>query len=254
VSGEAALAFVLKRDRLVVAAGLVATVAAGWIYLLLAPMPAMDGMETMAMGRLGGWTSADVTLTILMWAAMMVGMMVPSAAPVILLYAMVARRRDAAGHASTAALVAGYVTAWSVFSLAATLLQWGLDEAALLTMAQAAASPILGAAILMAAGVYQFLPLKHACLDHCRSPLHVVTHEWRPGRRGAFVMGVRHGAVCVGCCWALMGLLFVGGTMNLLWAAAIAVLVLAEKLLPAGPLVGRLAGLGLIAAGLALIF
>lgn len=254
VSASAALASTLKRDRRLVLAALGATAAVAWAYLWLAPMPGMERMGDMLMPRPSGWSATDAALMLLMWAAMMVGMMVPGAAPVILLYAAVARRREAAGpYASTGALVAGYLAVWSAFALAATGLQWGLDSAALLTMNQAAAGPVLGGALLMAAGVYQWLPLKRACLAHCRSPLHVVVHGWRRGRLGAFAMGARHGAVCVGCCWALMSLLFVGGAMNLLWAALIALFVLVEKMAPRGELVGRLAGAALLLAGAGLI-
>ena len=138
---------------------------------------------------------------------------------------------------------------WSAFALAATTLQWGLDRAALLSPHMAAISPVLGGAILIAAGLYQWTPLKDACLGLCRSPVAFIMGHWRPDTGGAFRMGVEHGAFCVGCCWALMGLLFVGGVMNLLWVAAITVAVLAEKLAPRGGWIARATGAALILAG-----
>jgi len=187
-----------------------------------------------------------------MWAVMMVGMMVPTAAPMTLVYAAVARKaaRQGTKVAPTAAFVAGYVAMWTLFSLGATLAQWGLDSAALLSPMMVSNSPKLGAALLFAAGVYQLTPWKDSCLEHCRAPAHFISANWRPGVAGAFRMGVVHGAYCLGCCWILMGLLFLGGVMNLLWIAAITLFVLLEKILPAGALAGRIAGLAMIAAAL----
>jgi predicted metal-binding membrane protein len=214
---------------------------------------AMDGMDDMLGAR--AWTWFDAGLMFLMWAVMMVGMMVPSAAPTTLLYGAVARKAAAQGSplASTAVFVGGYLTMWVLFSAVATAAQWGLERAALLSSAMAPASPALGAALLIAAGVYQLTPLKSACLRHCRSPAHFLSAHWRDGTAGAFRMGFEHGAFCLGCCWVLMGLLFVGGVMNLLWVAAIALFVLAEKLVPHGAGGGRLAGVAMIVAGAAIL-
>src|ERR687894_1292234 len=182
------------------------------------------------------WTAAHFAMMLGMWAVMMVGMMLPAAAPMVLFFAAFARRSREQGHrvAPVGTFVAGYLAVWSAFALLATSLQWGLDRAALLSPHMAAVSPVLGGAILIAAGLYQWTPLKDACLGLCRSPVAFVMGHWRPGTAGAFRMGVEHGALCVGCCWALMALLFVGGVMNLLWVAAITAAVLAEKLAPRG--------------------
>ncbi len=172
----------------------------------------------------------------------------------ILLFAVISRKQRERGHpfAPVGAFVAGYVAVWSAVSLGATGLQWGLERAALLSPMLVSTSPLLGGGLLVAAGVYQWTPLKHACLRHCRSPIHFLVHGMRKGSGGAFVMGLEHGAFCVGCCWVLMGLLFVGGVMNLLWVAAIAVFVLLEKVLPFGALAGRISGALLVLAGLLL--
>jgi predicted metal-binding membrane protein len=246
---------VIRRDRVVIAAGLGGVALLAWLYLLRA-MTAMAGMDTsaamgMAMPRMEHWGVADVALMFLMWAVMMIAMMTPSAAPVILLFASVNRHRAArpAPVVRTGVFVAGYLLVWTAFSALAALAQWALHSAALLSPAMVSTTPYLGGALLIAAGAYQRTPLKEACLTTCRSPLGFLLGAWREGTTGALAMGLRHGAYCVGCCWALMGLLFVAGVMNLLWVAAIAAFVLAEKVLPWGDRVGRVAGVILVAAG-----
>jgi predicted metal-binding membrane protein len=216
----------------------------------------MEGMSTSgSMMTLRPWTSLDFALTFAMWTVMMVGMMVPSAAPTALIYAAVARKaaRQGAVLAPTIIFVSGYVAVWTVFSLLATVIQWGLERAALLSPMLASTSPSLGAALLVGAGVYQLTPMKAACLRHCRAPAQFISQHWRPGRTGAFQMGIIHGAYCLGCCWILMGLLFFGGVMNLLWIAAITITVLAEKVLPFGNWAGRIAGGAAIAVGVAVL-
>ena len=243
-----ALEALLKRDRAVVLAGLAGVTGLAWTYLLFtgAEMGAMSALQVRH------WTGLDFLLMFLMWAVMMVAMMVPGAAPMILLFAAVSRKQRERGHpfAPVGAFVAGYIAVWSAFSALVTLLQWGLEQAALLSPMLVGTSPLLGGGLLIVAGIYQWTPLKHACLRHCRSPLHFLTHGMRKGSGGAFVMGLEHGAFCVGCCWVLMGLLFVGGVMNLLWVAAIAAFVLLEKVVPHGLLAGRLSGALLVLAGL----
>lgn len=188
----------------------------------------------MAGGALEPWTAADGAATFLMWAVMMVAMMVPSAAPAILLFTgMHARASTADGAARGFAFTAGYLVAWTGFSTLATLLQWALSRAALLSPMMMSTSRWLGAGILAAAAAYQVLPLKEACLRHCRAPAHFLAEHYRPGRLGALRMGLEHGLYCVGCCWLLMTLLFVGGVMNLLWIALISGFVLLEKIAPA---------------------
>lgn len=246
---------VLRHDRAVAALALLALVAAAWVALLRMHdrmMPGdMAGMPGMAISTPHPWTLADVGLLFFMWAVMMVAMMLPSAAPMILLFASVnRRRRERAGPAvPTAVFVAGYLLVWTGFSAAAALTQAALHQAALLSPAMATTSPVLGGFLLIVAGIYQWLPIKSACLGHCRSPLGFLAGEWRDGDRGALVMGMRHGLFCLGCCWALMVLLFVAGVMNLAWVAAIAGLVLVEKVAPGGPWVGRIGGVVLAGAG-----
>ena len=242
-----ALGALLRHDRIVVLAGLVAVTAGAWLYLLLGagiemPMMDMGGGRMMAMSP--EWTPGYGTVIFAMWAVMMVAMMLPGAAPMILLAAALDRRRGAAVATRHSALFAfGYLLVWGGFSLAATLLQWGLDEAGLLSETMAAGNRILAGGVLVAAGVYEWTPLKNACLSHCRSPLAFLVQHWRPGGLAALQVGMRHGLFCLGCCWMLMALLFVGGLMNLFWVAAIALLVLIEKTMPWGGRMSRVAGI-----------
>ncbi len=238
----------LRRDRLWVLAVLAAVTLLAWVYLAVMASGIDAGATAMALQR---WSPGHAGMIFLMWAVMMVGMMLPSAAPVILLHARVCRRR-AARVAPTGSFLAGYAAAWTLFSLGATALQWALAELALLSPAMIATSPAFGAAVLVAAGAYQLTPWKNACLTHCRSPMEFLARRWRDGAGGALRMGIEHGAYCVGCCWILMAILFVVGVMNLLWVAAIAVLVLVEKVTPAGRCVARAVAAGLIGSGLAL--
>jgi predicted metal-binding membrane protein len=244
-----------RRDRFAVVAALAGVTALAWAYLygLARQMDAMPDAATML--QMHSWSGLDFALTFAMWAVMMVGMMVPSAAPMTLIYAAVARKaaRQGTPLAPTVVFVSGYVAMWCAFSLGATCAQWALDRAALLSPLMAARSPGLGAGLLIAAGLYQLTSFKEACLRHCRAPAHFIAERWRPGTGGAFRMGLEHGGYCLGCCWVLMGLLFVGGVMNLLWIAAITVFVLLEKLLPAGVGGGRLAGAAMVAGGVALL-
>lgn len=198
------------------------------------------------------WTLRDLGLTFAMWAVMMVAMMTPAAAPMILLFAAIHRKRRerAMPYVPTAAFLLGYLAVWTLFSAGATLAQWGLHAAALLTPGMALASALAGGALLGAAGIYQWLPLKDACLRRCRAPLDFVLSEWREGLRGAVAMGMRHGLFCVGCCGLLMAILFAAGVMNLLWVAGIAAFVLLEKAAPGGRWIGRLGGAALLLWGL----
>ena len=248
-----------RSDRPVAAVGLALLTALAWLELfhLAAGMrPAAGaGTASMAMGSMRGWSAAETAGLFAMWAVMMVAMMLPSAAPMILLFESIERRRRerAAAAAPTAAFVAGYLLVWVGFSALAALVQVALHQAALLSPAMASTTPLLGGALLLTAGLWQWFPLKQACLLHCRSPFHFLQHEWREGTAGAVRMGVAHGLYCLGCCWALMALLFVGGVMNLLWVTAIAGLVLVEKVARVGPWVGRVAGLALAAWGISML-
>ena len=226
----------VRQARLPVAAGLAAVLAASWAYVIYMVwgMANMDAVaDSLLMPSMIDWSGVDLLLVFFMWAVMMAAMMLPSSAPLLMLLAKINAERYGRRHASLATGVfgLGYLAVWSGFSLLATLAQWGLLEARLVSPVMNSASPILSAALLAAAGTYQFTPLKHACLARCRSPLSVLLNHWRDGFPGAFAMGLRQGAYCTGCCWLLMGLLFVFGVMNLIWIAGLSLLVLLEKLL-----------------------
>jgi len=257
MSGTTAVEAALKRDRAIVLAAIAGLSALAWAYLLALSlwMPHETMAMAMAMPHMHAWGVAEVVLTWVMWAVMMVAMMTPSAAPMILTFAAINRRRQSQQGplVPTAVFVLGYLLVWGGFSIVATLAQWGLHTAALLSPMVVVTSPVVGGLLLIAAGIFQWTPLKASCLTQCRSPLGFLMTEWREGTWGALVMGLRHGTYCVGCCWVLMALLFVAGVMNLLWVAVIAVLILVEKVLPRGELVGRMAGGVLLLAGLVLL-
>lgn len=239
----------LRHDRLIVTAGLAGVVALAWLYLLRGAGLDMHEMGGMLMPTgPETWSLGYAALLLLMWSVMMLAMMLPGAAPMLLLHARVARQ-GGGGAATTGLFALGYVVVWTLFSLAATALQWGLEGALLLSPMMQTTSVALAGLLLIAAGLYQWTPLKQACLSRCRSPLDFLLTAWRPGAGGALVMGLKHGAYCLGCCWALMLLLFVGGIMNLLWIAGLALFVLAEKALPAGHWLSRVAGIALIVWG-----
>ena len=195
-------------------------------------------------------TSADVFFTFAMWAVMMIGMMAGPATPMLLLFAGMQRTR-VSGPVPMAlpAFGLGDLTVWTGFSACAAIAQEALHRAALLSPAMAASSPRMAGAILIAAGVYQLTPFKGACLTSCRSPLGFLMSSWRDGALGAFRMGLRHGLYCLGCCWALMCVLFAVGVMNLLWVAGLTALVLLEKVGPFGAIAARVAGVIMIAVG-----
>ncbi len=248
-----------RGDRFVtwgVLAALAALTALAWLALLpigRGMMPAgMTGMAGMAMAP-PVVTMGDLALGFAMWAVMMPGMMLPSAAPMILTVARVHRSRRARFGVSLplAAFLAGYLLVWTGFSAVAALAQWGLARAGLVAGMDGRVGPVLGGVLFVLAGIYQFSPLKHACLGSCRSPLGFLLAHWRDGNGGALRMGVRHGAVCLGCCWALMVLLFAVGAMNLAWVAGLGLLVLVEKLAPGGGWVARVSGVGMVVAGVA---
>ena len=251
IGGSVIVERALRRDRVLVVSCLLFVVALSWAYLLSGAgmMQAMGDM-LMPMST-GPWTLERAVLVLVMWAVMMAAMMLPSAAPIILLYATISRRRSERGDPASASGVFafGYIAVWATFSLAATALQYGLENLALMSPMMQTTSIALAGTVLIVAGLYQWTPLKQACLRHCRSPLEFITAYWRPGARGAFVMGLRHGAYCLGCCWMLMLLLFVGGVMNFAWIAGLALFVLVEKLVPAGHWIGRAAGVLLVAWG-----
>jgi predicted metal-binding membrane protein len=243
----------LDRLHLLVLGGVAAVAALAWIDLWRrAGAMRMDGMAMGAvMPRQMAWDTADLATTAAMWAVMMIAMMLPSALPMLLLFSHAQRPRlgRPEGARRTALVAAGYVAVWVVWSALAAGLQWALQTTLLLSPGLTTTSAVLGGAILVVAGVYQFTPWKSACLAHCQSPLGFFLGHWRDGRGGALRMGVAHGAYCVGCCWALMGLLFVGGVMNLVWIAALAGFVLLEKAVARGRWLSYASGAVLVVWG-----
>lgn len=236
-------------ERRVILGWLAAVAALCWAYVLYEG--ASMGLMDMARPDASGWGVPELLMLFAMWVVMMAAMMLPAAMPAALLVAQVNRLYHAGRRPywRTALFAAGYLAAWSGFSLLATLAQWGLHQANMMTDMMATADATVGGLTLVAAGLYQWTPLKHACLRRCRAPLTFVLTGWRPGNAGAFRMGLAHGAWCLGCCGLLMALLFVAGVMNLAWIVGLSVLVLLEKLLPEGVWVARAAGLALVVWG-----
>ena len=252
---------VLRRDRLAVLTAVLLLIVLAWGYVLwhslAMPDASMQGMDMRAMApAIRPWTPTDLLFGVLMWTVMMAGMMLPSVVPVILLYVLVGRQAEALHKplAATGWFIGGYLLAWVGFSLLAALLQAGLLQATLLTPQLASANDMLGGAILIAAGLYQWSPLKYKCLAKCRAPLFFIQRHGGFQREAlpSLRLGLQHGLYCIGCCWALMLLLFVGGVMNLVWIAGLAAVVLLEKVLSDGRNVSRLVGAGLVIGGLVL--
>ncbi len=245
---------VVRRDRIVVLLCLLAVVALAWVALavLAWQMDEVAVITAPATGpRFGAWAVVNLVLICVMWGVMMIGMMLPGASPMILMFARINRRQREAYEpfVPTGFFVGGYVAIWWAFSLAAAVLQWGLQGFGLLSPTMASNDSVLAGLVLLAAGLYQWSRLKYACLRHCQTPLAFVMTRWREGKGGAFRMGLGHGAYCLGCCWLLMLLLFVGGVMNLLWIAALAAFVLVEKIIPRRSWLPRIAGAALILWG-----
>lgn len=260
-----ALEALLRRDRALIVAGLCVLVTLAWAHIVAGAGMGMDAWQMTSLALFphaapgmaaAPWSPATFALGVAMWWTMMIAMMTPSAAPTLLLFARVHRHAQHAGRlaspAPTAAFAVGYLAVWQGFSLAATALQYALEAGGLLAMmGMGSRSRWLSAGVLVAAGLYQFSPLKDACLSSCRSPSAFLSRWWRPGVSGAVKLGLRHGAVCLGCCWILMALLFVGGVMNLAWIAGLTVLVMAEKWLAPGRAIARTVGALLVLWGLA---
>jgi predicted metal-binding membrane protein len=245
----------LQRDRALVFCALVVLAALAWaytIYLGLRSSPmSMDGGMAMPMA----WSATNMVFMFVMWAVMMFAMMLPSVTPTVMIYERVRAKREEAGRpfVPTAGFVAGYLLAWIGFSLLATVLNWWLHTSGELTSMMGRVAPTAGGVLLIVGGLFQWTPLKDACLEHCRSPMGFLMTHWREGTLGALRMGLHHGAYCLGCCWMLMALLFVLGVMNLPWVAALTIVVLAEKVLPGGRYLSRALGVGLIAWGVWLV-
>lgn len=265
---------VLRHDRILVLAALSAVVLLAALYTVFGvgmnmsalemttgsmPKPGMSGSMASGMAAMAtpaAWTPGYAVLVFFMWWIMMIAMMVPSAAPTVLLYAALTRKsaRTTGAPRLTSVFLSGYLVVWAGFSILATAAQWLLELNGYVSpMMMVLVSNTLAGVVLLAAGIYQFTPLKDACLDHCRSPLAFLIGSHRPGAGGAFRMGLEHGTFCLGCCWFLMALLFVGGIMNLYWIAGLAIYVAVEKLAPSGRTVGRIAGVAMAAGGLWLL-
>ncbi|MBV8507201.1 MAG: DUF2182 domain-containing protein [Alphaproteobacteria bacterium] len=241
--------------RVAIWLALAGVTALSWLYVHR-QMDAMEGMADIAMPAIfTPWTASDFALNMAIWWAMMPGMMLPSAAPMILTFATVnlGKRQRGQAFVPTMVFTSGYLIAWALFGIFATFADWGLERAALISPATGRLAPVLGAIVVIAAGIYQLTPLKSVCLTHCRSPFDFVLNHWRDGARGAMRMGMEHGVYCLGCCWFLMALLFAAGIMSLLWMAAITVFVFVEKVFPAGQWIARAGGVAMLGFGIYLI-
>ncbi len=247
---------VIRRERAIIVTALLVMCALAWLYLLRL-QPGMSAMDhgAMAMPMMEATPAAGLIATMLMWAIMMVAMMLPSAAPMILFFSSIQRTRHSqqSPFIGTGYFAASYVLVWIGFAIVAGTIQWALNSSAVLSPEMTIRSRYLTGVVLILTGVYQWSRLKHICLTRCRSPLSFIMTEWREGRAGALIMGLRHGMFCVGCCWLLMALLFVGGVMNLVWVAALSAAVLAEKLLPQGDRIGRVVGAIAFVSGVVLL-
>ena len=230
------------------AAAILALTVLGWAFLAWIALDMSHPFAQLTMPGSPSWGVASVLAILSMWAIMMAAMMLPSALPMVLTFVHLGSRGGA--RARTLSFVAAYLFVWFAFSVAATVAQWLLQAMDWVDPMIVSTSAVLSALLLLIAGIYQFSPLKKLCLSRCRTPIGFLIGEWRAGAGGAFVMGIRHGLFCLGCCWALMALLFVGGVMNLAWIAALSLAVAIEKLAPRGEWLGAALGLGLITAGL----
>ena len=225
-----------------------------WAYLF-GVSAGIDAPGAMVMPSVGAWSAATFATVAVMWAVMMVGMMLPSAAPMLIVHRRVAERRRIRGsHAQPTWLFAGgYVLVWTAFALVAATANGLLHSRGLLDAMMGSATAPVGGAILVAAGAYQVTPIKDRCLSACQTPVGYLGTHWRDGRVGTVRMGVEHGLYCVGCCWLIMALLFVMGVMNLAWVAVLAVFILLEKVLPRTTWLTRVSGLALIGWGVVLL-
>ena len=245
----------MRRDRWVVIGALLSltALALGYTYWLGTGFD----MSAMMSPHFIPWTAGHFAFMFAMWLVMMVGMMTPSVAPMVLLYVAVGRSSVGKGpaFAPASAFVAGYLLAWGAFSAAATLLQWWLESLALVTPMMAGMSQRLAGAVLIVAGVYQWLPVKQSCLSQCRAPMSFVQRHggFQASARGSVRLGALHGWYCIGCCWVLMALLFAFGVMNFLWIAGLMIFVLVEKVMPNAAVISRVAGAAAIVGGIALM-
>ena len=257
-------------ERLLVAGGLIIISVLAWAYTIqmartmgahtpvagvmtehgVHHMTGHGAMHSAITPHLAAWGAEEIWMTFIMWAVMMAAMMLPTAIPMVLVFMIVNRRRESGSAIVPVwAFTSGYLSTWTVYSAGATIAQWGLLRAALLSPATLVSGPLLGGILLIAAGIFQWTPWKDACMARCRNPMGFLLTHWRPGNMGAFSLGSRYGFYCVGCCWLLMVLSFALGVMNLVWMAALTVFMLIEKISPVGRFISRAAGIGLIAWG-----
>lgn len=246
-----------RRDRWVIIVGMGIISLLGWAYMVGTAGPGQEGGHSHngAMPAMAAWDGALLFMGVVMWSVMMIAMMLPTATPMVLGFTRLQHGREGGARAVrlTWVFVGGYLLAWIGFSLLASVAQWTLYSLGLMSSAMGRATPFLGGVLLVSAGLFQWSGLKDACLTQCQSPLGFLLNEWRPGGRGALIMGLHHGLFCIGCCWLLMLLMFVGGVMNLVWMAAITIYVLAEKLLPGMHRHGRPLGALLVIVGITYI-
>jgi predicted metal-binding membrane protein len=244
----------VSHERLIVWAGIFSVTAISWLVLARMPMrsPSIDGVAAGGMSAgVAVWSLRAAGLIFAMWTVMMVAMMLPSAGPMIEMHARISRGGGVERNGRTWLFATGYLVAWTGFSAAITAVQYPLERVRLVSEAMRM-EPFAGGMLLIVAGIYQITPLKQACLTKCRTPLGFFMTKWRPGDSGALLMGLNHGLFCIGCCWLLMALMFVGGVMNLLWAGALTILVLLEKATPWGAALSRAFGAVMVASGLVL--
>ena len=232
---------------------LVALSVVGWALIIWSVANMSSPIVALMMPMDAAWAVKEFIAVWLMWAVMMGAMMLPSAIPMIVIHKRVSEKRDPQTFSANRWFLAAYLLIWAIFCVAASFLQWGFQSAGILSHMLKLQGNLVGGAILIAAGFFQLTPLKAACLHKCRTPMGILLTDWRSGRAGAFGMGLRHGGYCVGCCWALMVVLFVAGVMNLATIAVLSGIVALEKLAPRGELFAKLGGIALIAWGLWLI-
>ncbi len=249
------LAFILKRDQIILLGGLVVVAGLSWVYMIHVAWGMNDfanGHANATLPSVHSWSAWDFANAVVMWGIMMLAMMLPALSPWVLALGEVTRERDTRSVPlpKAGAFLLGYGTVWLAYSILAAASQWLLQWVALLSHNWMTMSPILAGAVLIIAGIYQWTPLRDACMSHCRSPFGFFLSNWAEGSRGAYTMGVRHGLYCVGCCWALMALAFVFGVMNLLWMALMAAFLLLERTIFTGAWLGKAAGVCLMAWGI----
>lgn len=240
-------------ERLAVGAGVLGLAAVAWFYTVRMALTPGCHSASSVFGGGGAWGGAGFAGAFGMWAVMMAGMMLPTVLPATVALAGLSQGGRAKGSESVFLFVAAYLSVWTAYSALAALAQQGLHDAAFLNPATLSTGPLLGGGVLVVAGAFQWTPWKDACMAKCRSPLGALLAWWRPGPRGALLLGLRFGAYCVGCCWLLMLVCFALGVMNLLWMAAVTLLMLAERVAPWGRAFGRFAGTALAAWGAVLV-